>query len=163
MYHQIFDLQAGILKALAHPRRLEIVQLLQDQTLPVTDIHQMLDLPQANVSQHLKVLKDVGILSTNREGKQIWYKISDPIFFITINSIREFLIRQHQQSDMADELTLRMNELVPVTHDPVCQMRVSPKTASFALTHAGQTYYFCASGCLKVFQKDPIKYSSGAI
>jgi DNA-binding transcriptional ArsR family regulator len=51
---QTLQKQATILKALSHPRRLEIIHLIRDQELPVQDIHQMLDLPQANVSQHLK-------------------------------------------------------------------------------------------------------------
>ena len=57
MYSQIFELHAHLLKAIAHPRRLEIIHLLRDQELPVGDIHTMLDLPQANISQHLMVLE----------------------------------------------------------------------------------------------------------
>lgn len=158
MYEQIFKLQAKTLKALAHSRRLEIVQLLQDQELPVTDIHQMLDLPQANVSQHLMILKKAGILETRKDGKQIYYKVVTPIFFNALNCLREFLIDQHKHSDLSDEFTLQMNELVPVTHDPVCQMRLSPKTAGFAHKYNGTDYYFCASGCLKEFKENPEKY-----
>jgi ArsR family transcriptional regulator len=159
MYEQLFKLQAKTLKALAHSRRLEIVQLLQDKELPVTDIHKMLDLPQANVSQHLLVLKKAGILETRKEGKQIFYKVSAPVFFNALGCLRDFLIDKYKDTDLADEFTLQMNQLVPVTHDPVCNMRVSPKTASFAHKHKGQEYYFCASGCLKQFKNDPGKYT----
>lgn len=159
MYEQIFDLQAQMLKALAHSRRLEIVQLLHDQELSVTDIYEMLDLPQANVSQHLTVLKQAGILKTRKDGKQIYYRVAAPVFFNALTCLREFLIEKHKDTDLADEFTLQMNELVPVTHDPVCQMRVSPKTAGFAHKHQGQEYYFCASGCLKTFTKNPQKYA----
>lgn len=155
MYEQIFSLQAKTLKALAHARRLEIVQLLQDQELPVTAIHEMLDLPQANVSQHLIVLKDAGVLKTRKSGKQIYYKVASPMFFKALDCLRAFLIEQYRDTELADEFTLQMNELVPVTHDPVCQMRVSPKTASFAYKYNGQEYYFCASGCLKSFRENP--------
>ena len=158
MYEQIFELQAKTLKALSHSRRLEIVQLLRDTELPVTDIHQMLDLPQANVSQHLMVLKNAGILATRKDGKQIFYRVASPVFFNALGCLREFLIDKHKDTDLADEFTLQMNELVPVTHDPVCRMRVSPKTASFAHKHKGQEYYFCASGCLKTFKDNPTKY-----
>ena len=158
MYEQLFKLQAKTLKALAHSRRLEIVQLLQGQELPVTDIHEMLDLPQANVSQHLMVLKEAGILVARKKGKQIFYKVSAPVFFNALGCLREFLVEKYKDTDLADEFTLQMNELVPVTHDPVCKMRVSPKTASFAHKHKGQEYYFCASGCLKIFKEHPKKY-----
>ena len=161
MYQQIFDLQAKTLKALAHSRRLEIVQLLQDQELAVTDIHQMLDLPQANVSQHLMILKKAGILTTRKEGKQVYYKVAAPVFFNALRCLREFLVDKYKDTELADEFTLQMTELVPVTHDPVCKMRVSPRTASFAHKHKGQEYYVCASGCLKEFKEDAGKYVGG--
>jgi YHS domain-containing protein len=42
--------------------------------------------------------------------------------------------------------------------DPVCGMEVDPKTAEFTSNYQGRTYYFCASGCKKDFDKDPQKY-----
>ena len=77
MYTQIFELQADLLQSLAHPRRLEIIQLLRDQELPVSDILTMLDLPQANISQHLMILRDVKVVKTRREGKQVYYSLNN--------------------------------------------------------------------------------------
>lgn len=158
MYSQMFELHANVLKALAHPRRLEIIQLLREQELPVSDIHMMLDLPQANISQHLMILRDAEIVTTRREGKQIYYQITDPRVIDACDLIREVLVDQYKQSDLADQFTLQMKELVPLTHDPVCKMRVSPKTASFHISHNGSEYYFCASGCLKKFTQHPENY-----
>jgi len=158
MYSKLFELHADLLKALAHPRRLEIIQLLQDQELPVTDIHTMLDLPQANISQHLMILRDFEILTTRREGKQIYYQLSNPKILQACDLIREFLIDHNQIDGNAPELQIDMKQLVPLAHDPVCQMRVSPKTASFSHIHKDHTYYFCASGCLKKFQAKPEKF-----
>lgn len=158
MYSQLFELHADLLKSLAHPRRLEIIQLLQDQELPVTDIHTMLDLPQANISQHLMILRDFDILKTRREGKQIYYQLTDPKILQACELIREFLIDHHQIDSNIPELQINMKQLVPLTHDPVCHMRVSPKTAGFSHKHKNQTYFFCASGCMKKFQVNPEKY-----
>lgn len=158
MYSQIFDLHSEILKALAHPRRLEIVNLLRDQELDVSDIHTMLDLPQANISQHLMILRDSQIVNTRREGKQIYYSLSHPNIIKASDMFREVLVDQHQNLKNADELTLKMKDLVPLVHDPVCDMRVSPKTAGFTHRHKGETYYFCASGCVKKFKETPEKY-----
>lgn len=158
MYEQIFELQAKTLKALSHSRRLEIVQLLRENELSVTDIHEMLDLPQANVSQHLLILKEADILSTRKEGRQMFYKVSSPTFFKALSYIRDFLVEKYKDTKLADEFTLQMNQLVPVTHDPVCHMRVSPKTASFAHSYKKRDFYFCASGCLKKFKDSPEKY-----
>lgn len=149
MYSEIFSLHAELLKALAHPRRLEILQLLRDQELPVSDIHTMLDLPQANISQHLMLLRDAGVVQARREGKQIYYSISDAHFIKACDLLREVIIRRHEE--MADVSLLSMKELVPLVHDPICQMRISPKTAGFSHQHNGENYYFCASGCLKKF------------
>lgn len=158
MYSKMFQLHADLLKALAHPRRLEIIHLLRDQELPVSDIHTMLDLPQANISQHLMVLRDAKVVSTRREGKQVIYKLTDKKIVEASDMLREVLMEQNKDSKLADELTMKMQDLVPVVQDPVCHMRVSPKTASFHTKYNNHDYYFCASGCLKVFEKDPKKY-----
>lgn len=159
MYSEMFDLHSELLKALAHPRRLEIVQLLRDQELCVSDIYEMLDLPQANISQHLMILRDAGVVTTIRDGKQIIYKLANPKIIQASDLLREVLIDQHQGSEIANHLILSMKDLVPVVHDPVCQMRVSPKTASFSTEYKNQDYYFCASGCNKKFHENPDQYA----
>ena len=42
--------------------------------------------------------------------------------------------------------------------DPVCGMEVDPTTAKQTATYQGQTYYFCAPGCKRVFEAEPQKY-----
>jgi YHS domain-containing protein len=42
--------------------------------------------------------------------------------------------------------------------DPVCEMKVDEKTAKFKSEYQGKTYYFCALGCKKEFEKNPKKY-----
>lgn len=158
MYSRIFKFHANLLKALAHPRRLEIIHLLRDQELPVSDIHTMLDLPQANISQHLMVLRDSQVVTTRRDGKQVYYQLSDPKIIEASDLLRGVLIDQHKEIKSADELAFKMSDLLPLTHDPVCKMRVSPKTAGFHTSHQNQDFYFCASGCLKKFEKDPTQY-----
>lgn len=158
MYYQVFNLHADLLKALSHPKRLEIVNLLRNQELPVNQIQAMLDLPQANLSQHLIVLRQAKIVATRKAGKQIFYKLAHKNFIKASDLIRQVLIEQYQNDPLADELTQKMTELVPVVTDPVCSMRVSPKTASAATKYQNKTYYFCASGCQQKFKKNPHKY-----
>lgn len=160
MYSHVFDLHAQLLKALAHPRRLEIIQLLRDQQLYVSDIYEMLDLPQANISQHLTILRDAGVVTTHRHGKQIQYAISDPQILAACDTLRNVLIKQHQNEKLADTLTLKMTDLVPLTHDPVCNMRISPKTAGAEHTYKNHQYFFCASGCHKKFIQHPEDYAT---
>jgi YHS domain-containing protein len=44
--------------------------------------------------------------------------------------------------------------------DPVCGMDVDPDTAEWKTDYQGQTYYFCAPGCQRAFEKEPQKYVS---
>jgi DNA-binding transcriptional ArsR family regulator len=65
---------AGMLKAIAHPVRISIVSYLEDgKKRTVTEIHRKLGIEQAMASHHLAILKDRGVLSSKREGKNTWY------------------------------------------------------------------------------------------
>lgn len=158
MYSTIFTNQANFFKALAHPRRLEIINLLRDQELSVTDIYSMLDLPQANISQHLMLLKESGVVEARKEGKQVFYHLTDKRFIKIFDRLREVMIDRLADQELAEAMKLSMKDLVPLKTDPVCHMRVSPKTAGFAHEYLGETYYFCASGCVERFRKRPDKY-----
>lgn len=158
MYYQVFQEHADLLKAISHPKRLEIIHLLRDQELNVNEIQEMLDLPQANLSQHLMTLRDAGVTKTRREGKQIYYSLAHKNFVKASDLIRQVLIERHKNDVNGDEFAKKMSELVPITSDPVCKMRLSPKTASFAKKHKGKNYFFCASGCFDKFEKHPDKY-----
>jgi DNA-binding transcriptional ArsR family regulator len=65
------------LKALAHPTRLKIVRALMGGELCVKSLWETLGLPQANVSQHLMVLKNQNIITSRRDGPKICYSLSD--------------------------------------------------------------------------------------
>lgn len=70
---------AGMLKAIAHPVRISIVQFLEDgRKRTVTEIHRKLGIEQAAASHHLVILKDRGVLSSKREGKNTWYFLKHP-------------------------------------------------------------------------------------
>ena len=64
-------------KALAHPARLRLVENLMDGECCVGEIQRCLELPQPNVSQHLTVLRQAGIIVGKRDKNRICYKISD--------------------------------------------------------------------------------------
>jgi ArsR family transcriptional regulator len=70
--------QAEYLKALAHPTRIRILELLDKEGRCVTNIGEKLELKQSNISQHLGILKSRGILSIRREGGHSIYCIRDP-------------------------------------------------------------------------------------
>lgn len=66
------------LKALAHPTRLQIVMELQKGTKCVTDIQELLPASQANISQHLTVLRHAGLVDFAQDGAQRCYYLARP-------------------------------------------------------------------------------------
>ncbi len=156
MYNQLFAEHAKLLKAMSHPKRLEIINLLRDGELTVGQIQTMLALPQANLSQHLQIMRTAGIMTTKRIGKEIYYRAASPEILAASDSIREFLINKH-----GDDVTYKapLNDLFPMVIDPVCAMRLSPKTASYSTQYQDHNYYFCAEGCFNRFHKTPQKYA----
>lgn len=152
MYYEVFQLHAELLKALSHPKRLEITQLLREKELTVSDMQDMLDLPQGNLSQHLQILRKAEVVKTKRNGKLIYYSIAHKNFIKASDLFREILIEKYKD-EVADVVFKKMTDLVPLTSDPVCKMRVSPKTAAFAYKNNGEEFYFCGSGCYEKFKK----------
>ncbi len=69
---------ARTMKTIGHPSRLLIIELLLDKgRLPVKEIYETVNISQSNASQHLKALEDIGILTSEREGKNICYSVQN--------------------------------------------------------------------------------------
>ena len=80
---------AGMLKAIAHPVRISIIGCLEEgQRLTVTEIHNKLGLEQATTSHHLGILRDKGVLSSKREGKNIYYFLRHDTLKVLLNCVR---------------------------------------------------------------------------
>ncbi len=80
----------NLLKGVAHPIRLAIMELLKGHDgLCVTDIYEKIGVEQAVVSQHLKILKDRGILGSRKEGKNCFYFIKNEKFNKLLDYIEE--------------------------------------------------------------------------
>lgn len=68
---------AELLKAVGHPVRLRIVELLEGGEKCVGDIVQTIGGKQAVTSQHLNMMKDKGVLSSRRDGAKVYYRIEN--------------------------------------------------------------------------------------
>jgi DNA-binding transcriptional ArsR family regulator len=77
----------AVLRALAEPQRRRILTLVGDRELPAGQIAEHFDITHQAVSQHLRILKDAGLLSERREGTRRLYAIRPE----AIESVREFL------------------------------------------------------------------------
>ena len=71
------DMYVRIYKALAHPIRIKIVRALRHGPLCVCTLNENVEFSQSNLSQHLKILKDAGILKSEKDGIRMLYSIKD--------------------------------------------------------------------------------------
>ncbi len=75
---RVYRLQAQIAKALAHPLRLEIVHCLGDGELPFGVLRQHVKASKANLSQHLAIMRGVGLVIDRRVGNTTHYRLAYP-------------------------------------------------------------------------------------
>ena len=71
------DRASRSLKAMSHPLRLKILCTLGDQEISVQDIVDRVGTSQSNISQHLAILRDKGILSSRKDANRVYYKVVD--------------------------------------------------------------------------------------
>jgi len=85
-------ISAEILRALAHPLRMQILEFIDNnKTINVNKIYNTLKLEQSITSQHLRILRIAGIVSTKREGKFIHYSIDYPKVTTVLKAVDSFL------------------------------------------------------------------------
>ncbi len=91
---EIFERQARICKAFAHPGRLQILDLLGQGERGVSELQKVLGISKTSISQHLAVLKSAGVLATRREGKQLYCSLAMQEVKQACQLIREVLQAQ---------------------------------------------------------------------
>ncbi|MBI4894870.1 MAG: winged helix-turn-helix transcriptional regulator [Candidatus Aenigmarchaeota archaeon] len=88
---ELYKIHAEMCKVFSNPTRLEILNLLRDKELSVTELIEITKLSQANISQHLSIMKSKGTVTSNRKGKNIYYKLTNPKIVKAFDIIREVL------------------------------------------------------------------------
>lgn len=77
------------IKAIAHPLRLKILCVLGDKEVSVQDIVADVGTSQSNISQHLAILRDKGVLDTRKDANRVYYRISDLRTIKLVGMMRE--------------------------------------------------------------------------
>lgn len=90
----IDNLQAEVLRSLAHPRRLQILHRLADGPADVGTLAAALGISQPNASQHLAVMRAAGVVEAERVGREARYRISDPDVIVACETMRRVLDRR---------------------------------------------------------------------
>lgn len=98
---ELQELHARVCKAIADPKRLLIINELRDQELSVGDLCDALGLSQSNVSQHLAILRERGVVSSRRVGTSVYYTLRGRKVLAAVDLLREFMAE-----DLADQARL---------------------------------------------------------
>jgi len=75
--NDFYELHANLCSIFSSPRRLEIIDVLTDKELTVSAILDSMSISKTNLSQHLTLMKDRGIVQTRRDGQHIYYSITN--------------------------------------------------------------------------------------
>ena len=82
--------KASIFQALGHPTRIAIIETLRDGELAAGVIIQRLGIEQANASQHLSILRAKHIVTSRKEGNQVFYCVRDPLLIEVLDIMRRY-------------------------------------------------------------------------
>jgi ArsR family transcriptional regulator, virulence genes transcriptional regulator len=94
----IYNMQAGISKTLANPIRIAILHTLRDGEKSVNKLTDVLGISQSNLSQHLALIRQMGILKTRKQGTSIYYRVTNPKINQACDMVREVLLDQLNQN-----------------------------------------------------------------
>jgi DNA-binding transcriptional ArsR family regulator len=83
--------KASVFQALGHPTRIAIVEMLRNGELSAGVLQERLGIEQANVSQHLAILRNRQILVNRKEGNQVFYSLRSPILVEVLDLMRRYI------------------------------------------------------------------------
>jgi ArsR family transcriptional regulator len=83
------ELAARSLKAIAHPLRLKILCVIGDEEACVQQIVDAVGTSQSNISQHLAILREKGVLQTRKDANRVFYRVTDPRTLQLVSLMRD--------------------------------------------------------------------------
>lgn len=99
MYNKnLYEVQADICKTLGNAKRVEIIHTLSDGEKAVSELISILGISPANISQHLAIMKQKGILVSRREGVNKFYNLANPKVNQACSLMREVLLEQFEEN-----------------------------------------------------------------
>ena len=91
---EIFKMHADFCKFMGNPKRIEILFLLNDREMSVDEMAAKMDIRVSNLSQHLAIMRDRGVVSVRREGTRIYYTISNDKIITACLMMRDVMFEQ---------------------------------------------------------------------
>ncbi len=94
MSDEVLEMIADRFRLLSDPMRLRILHTLGDEEMSVTELVKATDAGQANISKHLSVLLNAGVVSRRKEGLNSFYRVSDETIFELCDAVCSHLVKQ---------------------------------------------------------------------
>ncbi len=90
MQSTLREYKASIFQALAHPTRISILEVLREGEVSASAIQERLRIEQANLSQHLAILRSKQIVTARKEGNQVFYSVKNKVLIKVLDLMRQY-------------------------------------------------------------------------
>ncbi|MDD2534406.1 MAG: metalloregulator ArsR/SmtB family transcription factor [Eubacteriales bacterium] len=94
---ELYELHADFCKFMGNAKRIEMLFILGEEERCVDDLAHKMDVPIPNVSQHLAIMRDKGIVESRRAGTKVYYRLSNPKTLQACILMREAMIERMEQ------------------------------------------------------------------
>jgi len=101
---EALQLQAELCKALSDPKRLHIIKELRGGERTVSELTEILGLKQSNTSQHLAVLRRIGVISPRKKGSTVYYRLANPKIAEACDLVREVIGEQLRSKQLLSRI-----------------------------------------------------------
>ena len=94
---ELYNCHADMCKVFSHPTRLEVLNILREEEMSVSDLARQLKLQIGNLSQHLNMMKQRRVLISRKAGNSVYYRLANPKMLEAFDMIRSILLEQMQR------------------------------------------------------------------
>ena len=98
MYRDIPQIKAEFFKAMGHPVRIRVLELLSEGERPVSEMLELIEIEQSHLSQQLGVLRRAGLVESRRDGSHVVYAMADDRLVQLLKLSREMMLDRHRVS-----------------------------------------------------------------
>lgn len=94
---EVYSRHAEMCKVFSHPIRLQILNILREQEMSVSELAERLSVAMGNLSQHLNMMRQRRVLASRKDGNNVYYRLANPKLLKAFDLIREILLEQMQR------------------------------------------------------------------
>jgi ArsR family transcriptional regulator len=101
---EVLNLQASLCKSLSDPKRLHVIQALRGGEKTVGELTAILGIKQSNASQHLAVMRKIGVITPRKEGNTVYYRLAHPKIAEACDLVHEVIAEQLKNGRLISSL-----------------------------------------------------------